>query len=426
MTIKKEMCSHTGKKYSVNVMSRLLSPLLCIFRAGWDLKNANTIFDYLVKEAVNDIEAAKACAGWTAEFQGKIFGGFTNRLSDLPPSDRQSFINFCRQLFVVNLENMEWEFVVLCGLSILRFYKDFREALQGEPNGKYDEPSRLRCHPFLSRVEDALHKAQIPRETFDSWQQRIVHSYETRNLYSLNLSQIRNPNAVMVDHRNMIQSHDSLVQSIRELSSLVTHLRSDILLRLTQLSSGMEQLRNSHEQLQLQLCGMKKSADEATTRRIPLVQPFHAFLLKYPKKQVPPFVMFRFWFTENLPRSYERSLELVDKKEMPPLRQCLSKTKKFLQVMLKCLDKYPTQCPPAFTEEYHVWNANIDDLYRKCIHQLGLNGKKPTIPSIAKLVKEYEERDWPEGMPPQDTQYFQCNSRNPNGRKGRSPVAVSP
>jgi len=45
------LCSHSAKKYATTAMTRTLSAIYVIFRAGWSVQNAHTIFDYLVKDA---------------------------------------------------------------------------------------------------------------------------------------------------------------------------------------------------------------------------------------------------------------------------------------------------------------------------------------------------------------------------------------
>lgn len=96
--ITEHICSHSGKKYSVNLMGRELNPVYIIFRAGWAVRNAHTLFDYLIKDVVHDIKAAKVCAGWTSKWYDEIWGGFTNKLTDLK-TEREKFIPFCKILF---------------------------------------------------------------------------------------------------------------------------------------------------------------------------------------------------------------------------------------------------------------------------------------------------------------------------------------
>ena len=92
------LCSHSPKKLAVNLMGRELTPVYVIFRAGWAVRNAHTLFDYLIKDVVHDIKAAKVCAGWTSKWYDDIWGGFTNKLTDLK-TDRDKFIPFCKALF---------------------------------------------------------------------------------------------------------------------------------------------------------------------------------------------------------------------------------------------------------------------------------------------------------------------------------------
>jgi hypothetical protein len=94
-----KITSHAGKQYAVQNMGA--SPLKIvdiIFRAGWQVRNVHTVFDYLQREGVNDLEAAKACAGWITKINDRIWGGYTNKLEDLSDSV-EKFQKFCSVLF---------------------------------------------------------------------------------------------------------------------------------------------------------------------------------------------------------------------------------------------------------------------------------------------------------------------------------------
>ena len=98
------ICSHSGKKYAVRQMGRELNPVYVIFRAGWAVRNAHTIFDYLVKDVVHDVKAAKICAGWTTiGSSGDVWGGQNCSIDDLTV-DRHLFVPFCKALFVYQLQ----------------------------------------------------------------------------------------------------------------------------------------------------------------------------------------------------------------------------------------------------------------------------------------------------------------------------------
>lgn len=97
-------CSHSGKKYMITEMSRYLNPIYLIFRAGWTVKNAHTLFDYIVKNGHHDVQAAKICAGWTSRWNNEVWGGYTNRLSDLSPGTQDQFELFTKELFCCQQE----------------------------------------------------------------------------------------------------------------------------------------------------------------------------------------------------------------------------------------------------------------------------------------------------------------------------------
>ena len=97
------LCSHSGKKFAVRLMGRFLNPLYVIFRAGWEVRNANTIFDYMTREVHHDIEAAKVSAGWKTKLDEQIYGGYPNDKEDLSIA-KEKFDAFCTCLFSTHLE----------------------------------------------------------------------------------------------------------------------------------------------------------------------------------------------------------------------------------------------------------------------------------------------------------------------------------
>ena len=92
------LCSHSGKTYSIREMGRYLSPIYIIFRAGWEMRNAHTMFDYLVKDVHHDITAAKLCAGSTIKWFDEIWGVYNSSIADLKV-ELDQFDSFCCHLF---------------------------------------------------------------------------------------------------------------------------------------------------------------------------------------------------------------------------------------------------------------------------------------------------------------------------------------
>lgn len=91
------LCSHSAKKYSVRTMGQHLTAIYIIFRAGWKVENAHTLFDYLTRSTHHDIKAAKTCAGWTTPWHDEIWGGYSNCIDDL--ESHALFDEFTRMLF---------------------------------------------------------------------------------------------------------------------------------------------------------------------------------------------------------------------------------------------------------------------------------------------------------------------------------------
>ena len=96
------LCSHSGKKYAVSEMGRNLNPIYLIFRAGWEVRNVHTMFDYLTKDEHHDIKAAKTCAGWRLKLNDdNISAGLSNTINDLgsEPNTIMVFNRFLSALF---------------------------------------------------------------------------------------------------------------------------------------------------------------------------------------------------------------------------------------------------------------------------------------------------------------------------------------
>jgi hypothetical protein len=74
LTVNNRLGAHSGKKKGLNDMgSSSLKTLPIIFRAGWEMRNAHTLFDYIVKQLKHDIDAAKVCAGWRMPYKSRFF-----------------------------------------------------------------------------------------------------------------------------------------------------------------------------------------------------------------------------------------------------------------------------------------------------------------------------------------------------------------
>lgn len=104
-SLTKGLCSHSGKKFAVRAMGRELNPIYVVFRAGWEVRNSHTLFDYLVKDIVHDVKAAKICAGWHTPWFGDIFGGFNLKVEDLQ-EEIGKFPKFCAYLFPYHTDRL--------------------------------------------------------------------------------------------------------------------------------------------------------------------------------------------------------------------------------------------------------------------------------------------------------------------------------
>ena len=71
--------------------------LAIIFRAGWSVRNENTLFDYIFQKENLTSDSGKILAGWLYKYGNIRHGGYTPDLNDVPGSLIQ---HFAQRLFV--------------------------------------------------------------------------------------------------------------------------------------------------------------------------------------------------------------------------------------------------------------------------------------------------------------------------------------
>ena len=75
---------HGSKKLGVGILdtSPMIQSTWTCFRAGWNMRNCHTIFDYLFANPKSDQRCARVLSGWSVpDFIGQVGGGY-HRLYD--------------------------------------------------------------------------------------------------------------------------------------------------------------------------------------------------------------------------------------------------------------------------------------------------------------------------------------------------------
>ena len=88
--------SHGCKKYSVKVLddSPLIQPTWTVFRAGWVMRNAHTVFDYLFGNSLSDQRCARVLSGWSVPDHSGQVGGAVSPTLDSCSGDIIKFYIF--------------------------------------------------------------------------------------------------------------------------------------------------------------------------------------------------------------------------------------------------------------------------------------------------------------------------------------------
>ena len=167
-----------------------------VFRLGWLLKNAHSAFDYVFNSKIKDVASGRVLGGWN---QDKKHGGIAPTYGDIK-TEKKLAETFMTYLFGQNKELSKHVIHLVFG-SFLRFYDQFLELLQYEPNNKF-EGDDVNQHIFVRKVNDALRDCQVEDEVFFKWKEEIRKAFVSKNYFALPLSEV--PSA-LCDGRTIVQ-----------------------------------------------------------------------------------------------------------------------------------------------------------------------------------------------------------------------------
>jgi hypothetical protein len=123
------------------------------FRAGWDLKNFHTFFDYWVGSFSASVRSGKVIYGWTSKVQDCYYGGHPAELSAI--SDVSGKVDEFMENLLGHNEELNPTVKRLLFANGLRFYNDFIRFLKEEPNKKY-EGEKVNKHPFVAKMNETM------------------------------------------------------------------------------------------------------------------------------------------------------------------------------------------------------------------------------------------------------------------------------
>jgi hypothetical protein len=204
--------AHNAKKRAHMDMadSAATAGLPQIFRTGWDVKMAHTLFDYIVGTKKMDTQAGKKMAGWCVQYSPNeiIFGGYPPEPRDLT-TQPEKFNTFVNILFA-DVDGMEKRVLQLLAMTVLLRYESVLEHIKKEPFGKYEIATE---HPFVAAVETAREGSGVSCSVFKSWQKDANDKFLARNMPALPLDRIPDGEDVFqVDARCIIASQHALAR----------------------------------------------------------------------------------------------------------------------------------------------------------------------------------------------------------------------
>ena len=86
------------------------------------------------------------------------------------------FLRIITLLLHFSIDN---DILLLYGLTVLRFYKDFESCMAEDEPRNYWSGTKL--HPFVHRVQEAMSRCDITVDAFEQWQTDVKASFKARN-----------------------------------------------------------------------------------------------------------------------------------------------------------------------------------------------------------------------------------------------------
>jgi len=213
---------HAKKGANVAMSDTAAAGFPQIFRTGWEVRTAHSVFDYIFGTLAMDTKAAKSSAKWFNNALGYIFGGYPPNPTDLL-RQREKFHPFVQHLFA-SVAGYDPRVLDLLGMMLLVRFDLVVADIKKEPHGRFVNPMD---HPFVNSVHLARSNSRVSHEIFDSWKKDANNAWLVRNKPGLSIDFSPEMRSVMVDERSLLSAFNGLVQStgaIQGESSTVTAL----------------------------------------------------------------------------------------------------------------------------------------------------------------------------------------------------------
>ena len=233
-------CFVAGKKTGVNIMCShpLLAMHMICFRAGFDKKNLHSLYDYCMKQEINDKRCGMVLAGWlSANHDGNFRGGHPPTLSDITTNHEQ--VDLFVEFLFLHEDGYSIDIKKILCASIFRFYEDFIKLLSFHPDPKKELKHN---HPFMKYISIACNEAHISEDVFKKWCSEVRTGFYKRNVLALDIQVLHDNlgssfyDKQVIDTRTFLEIISDQGKSLCTLRSEVRDLKAVILNQSNQLS----------------------------------------------------------------------------------------------------------------------------------------------------------------------------------------------
>ena len=349
------------------------------------------------------------------------------------------------------MQSLDFEFMCLLGLSVLRFYIDFENCIKSNPTSRNAHES----HPFLTRVIHAKQQARVDDATFVQWMLDIKEAFRLHNCHAVSLVHAPPPN-MSVDARPLLDRFSALEQVTAQTGMMCTKVWDTCkeLLTLTRQQSArihhLEQVLGGMQgpamlprvpymgEAEVPFGNTEGANEEEDENATPTPFPgqigkktnmcYDIVLRKrYGSNGIPANKLFVSWFVEQLPIAYENYKAARrrdgggDKAFHRRILTHFSVSKTAVHVILKNLDEYPQEGISA---------QDLEELANKALDKIAQDNNLKGRPSRTKLgdgkrslfktlgYMDEERHPFPSNTPPRVRAWFNARGFHNNRATG--------
>lgn len=465
-SINSRLGSHHGKKGANVAMSGSTGAagLPQIFRSGWEVRAAHSLFDYIFGTCKMDTESGKVLAGWRANYGGQTFGGYPPEAKDIA-DERDKLLLFVKHLFS-SVSGVGYRILETLAMTVLFRFDSVVADIQKDPTGQYlNEMS----HPFPTHVHRARVSSGVSLEVFDKWKESAIEGFTARNKPALAIDFNESMKSVLVDSRCLISAYNSLtvqvssqhgkvnksVLCLQALSNVLTQrlqpcgstMQEMLIRQREQQNDHIAETRANHREMMRAtrqtnallaqiVAGQAGAAppildddnDEATlpSEELPVMK--YSQYRKWKSQKVKPVIeMFVDWFLQDLERGWEvEKAEIASNNEKVPndLKSAFRRHRYVVEAVLKCCIKHPAPRPQDSVAIFQ-WEKEVRAEGEQAVTKAKADFNTQGQLSHASLVKSKATVDampWPPGTPKGST--FWKSSKAGVKRKAAGPPSV--